>query len=251
MGGRGSGRSGGMGMLTDKCHEYHSVDIDWLRRKRYLRTGHSGNLTGLEAARRRQHQLSRRAARVALDLQDAAAWRRMAGRRRTGAVRSRRGRIWRQATSGFVCPSCRSPLPHPLWRRLFPMPALPSAQIRDPVRAPVRARREPGPQDPRTSRRQGRIDEPFPDGRKECTGGPTGASKPRCGTIAEMLGRWGWRGRSISSARGSNAGSGIPPFRNGRAAPEPRCRPRGTLRGITIWGTWTKMSSNVRVLDMS
>ena len=34
-----------MGMLTDKCHEYHSVDIDWLRRKGYLRTGCSGKLT--------------------------------------------------------------------------------------------------------------------------------------------------------------------------------------------------------------
>ena len=45
MGGRGSGRSGGLGMLTDKCHEYHSVDLDWLRRKRYLRTGYSGKLT--------------------------------------------------------------------------------------------------------------------------------------------------------------------------------------------------------------
>ena len=32
-------------MLTDKCHEYHSVDLDWLRRKRYLRPGYSGKLT--------------------------------------------------------------------------------------------------------------------------------------------------------------------------------------------------------------
>lgn len=45
MGGRGSGRTGGLGMLTDKCHEYHSVDIDWLRRKRCLRPGCAGKLT--------------------------------------------------------------------------------------------------------------------------------------------------------------------------------------------------------------
>jgi hypothetical protein len=45
MGGRGSGRSGGLGMLTVKCHEYHSVDLDWLRRKRCLRPGYSGKLT--------------------------------------------------------------------------------------------------------------------------------------------------------------------------------------------------------------
>jgi hypothetical protein len=45
MGGLGSGRSGGLGMLTDKWHEYHSVDLDWLRRKRCLRSGYSGKLT--------------------------------------------------------------------------------------------------------------------------------------------------------------------------------------------------------------
>ena len=45
MDGRGSGRTGGLGMLTDKCHEFHSVDLDWLRRKGYLRPGNSGKLT--------------------------------------------------------------------------------------------------------------------------------------------------------------------------------------------------------------
>lgn len=45
MGGRGSGRTGGLGMLTGKCHEYHSIDIDWLRRQRYLRPGYGGKLT--------------------------------------------------------------------------------------------------------------------------------------------------------------------------------------------------------------
>ena len=33
MGGRGSGRQSGMGLLADKCHEYHSIDLAVLRRK--------------------------------------------------------------------------------------------------------------------------------------------------------------------------------------------------------------------------
>ncbi len=43
MGGCGSGRHGGLS--ADKCHEYHSVDLAWLRRKGCLRPGYSGKLT--------------------------------------------------------------------------------------------------------------------------------------------------------------------------------------------------------------
>jgi hypothetical protein len=43
MGGRGSGRHSGLS--ADKCHEYHSVDLAWRRRKGCLRPGYSGNLT--------------------------------------------------------------------------------------------------------------------------------------------------------------------------------------------------------------
>jgi len=43
MGGRGSGRHGGLS--AGKCHEHHSVDLAWLRRKGYLRPGYSGSVT--------------------------------------------------------------------------------------------------------------------------------------------------------------------------------------------------------------
>ena len=45
MGGRGSGRSGSMGMLVDKCEDYRSVDLAWLRRKGNLTPGYSGRIT--------------------------------------------------------------------------------------------------------------------------------------------------------------------------------------------------------------
>ena len=43
MGGCGSGRHGGLS--AGKCHEHHSVDLAWLRRKGYLRPGYSGSVT--------------------------------------------------------------------------------------------------------------------------------------------------------------------------------------------------------------
>ena len=54
MGGRGSGRSASYGLMVDKCHEFHSVDLAWLRHRKLLRTGHwstiswsrGGNPTG-------------------------------------------------------------------------------------------------------------------------------------------------------------------------------------------------------------
>lgn len=36
MGGRGSGRAAGLGLSVNLCHRSHSVDLDWLRRKRLL-----------------------------------------------------------------------------------------------------------------------------------------------------------------------------------------------------------------------
>ena len=34
-----------MGMVVDKCEDYRSVDLAWLRRKGYLRIGYSGSIT--------------------------------------------------------------------------------------------------------------------------------------------------------------------------------------------------------------
>lgn len=34
MGGRGSGRPSSCGLTVDKCHEYHSIDLAWLRRRK-------------------------------------------------------------------------------------------------------------------------------------------------------------------------------------------------------------------------
>ncbi len=51
MGGRGSGRSGWGGVLTDKCHEYHSIDLAWLRRKKLLNLGHWSTVTWSRAGR--------------------------------------------------------------------------------------------------------------------------------------------------------------------------------------------------------
>lgn len=45
MGGRGSGRQSSWGLLVDKCSDYHSVDLAWLRRRACLRPGYSGSLT--------------------------------------------------------------------------------------------------------------------------------------------------------------------------------------------------------------
>ena len=45
MGGRGSGRTGSMGMLVDKCEDYRSIDLAWLRRKGNLTPGYSSSIT--------------------------------------------------------------------------------------------------------------------------------------------------------------------------------------------------------------
>ena len=45
MGGRGSGRQASHGFMVDKCHEYKSIDIAWLRRKNMLQMGHSSTIT--------------------------------------------------------------------------------------------------------------------------------------------------------------------------------------------------------------
>lgn len=46
MGGRGSGRSASFGIMVDKCGEYHSIDLAWLRRQKLLRVGHGSRLLG-------------------------------------------------------------------------------------------------------------------------------------------------------------------------------------------------------------
>ena len=45
MGGRGSGRQSSYGLSVDKCHEYHSIDLAWLRRKQLLNIGRWSTLT--------------------------------------------------------------------------------------------------------------------------------------------------------------------------------------------------------------
>ena len=44
-GGRGSGRSSSYGFHVDKCNEYHSIDLAWLRRKKLLNVGRWSTLT--------------------------------------------------------------------------------------------------------------------------------------------------------------------------------------------------------------
>ena len=51
MGGRGSGRHGGLGLLVDKCHELHSIDLAWLRRKKLLNPGRWSSITWSRAGR--------------------------------------------------------------------------------------------------------------------------------------------------------------------------------------------------------
>lgn len=45
MGGRGSGRRPGAGLWRDKCHEFHAIDLTWLKNKDCLRTGYRGGLS--------------------------------------------------------------------------------------------------------------------------------------------------------------------------------------------------------------
>lgn len=45
MGGIGSGRRSGMGLMVDKCHEFHSIDLAWLQRKKLLNSGRWSTLT--------------------------------------------------------------------------------------------------------------------------------------------------------------------------------------------------------------
>lgn len=44
MGGIGSGRPSSY-ITADKCEDYHSIDLAWLRRKKAFFTGNSGNIT--------------------------------------------------------------------------------------------------------------------------------------------------------------------------------------------------------------
>ena len=44
MGGRGSGRPSGHGLSVDKCHEFHSIDLAWLRKRKLLRVGTTSTL---------------------------------------------------------------------------------------------------------------------------------------------------------------------------------------------------------------
>jgi hypothetical protein len=45
MGGLGSGRSAGLGLSADKCHEFHAVDLAWLKRRKLLVPGRWSTLT--------------------------------------------------------------------------------------------------------------------------------------------------------------------------------------------------------------
>ena len=45
MGGRGSGRQAGLGLLVDKCNEYRSIDLAWLRSRKLLNPGSGSTIT--------------------------------------------------------------------------------------------------------------------------------------------------------------------------------------------------------------
>ncbi len=45
MGGRGSGKTASFGLMVDKCHEMHSIDLAWLRRNKLLNDGRSCTLS--------------------------------------------------------------------------------------------------------------------------------------------------------------------------------------------------------------
>ena len=45
MGGSGSGRSSSYGFGVGKTHEYHAIDLAWLRRQKMLKPGRSSTLT--------------------------------------------------------------------------------------------------------------------------------------------------------------------------------------------------------------
>ena len=45
MGGRGSGRQASFGFMADKCHEFKSIDIAWLRRRKMLQKSHCSTIT--------------------------------------------------------------------------------------------------------------------------------------------------------------------------------------------------------------
>jgi hypothetical protein len=45
MGGSGSGRTSSFGLLAEKCADYRSIDLAWLRKQNCLRPGYSGRMT--------------------------------------------------------------------------------------------------------------------------------------------------------------------------------------------------------------
>ena len=45
MGGRGSGRTAGLGLTVDMCHEYKSIDLAWLWRRGFLKPGHWSSIS--------------------------------------------------------------------------------------------------------------------------------------------------------------------------------------------------------------
>lgn len=51
MGGRGSGRTSGYGYGVEKCHDYRSIDLAWLRRKKLFNVGRWSTLTWSRAGR--------------------------------------------------------------------------------------------------------------------------------------------------------------------------------------------------------
>jgi hypothetical protein len=51
MGGSGSGRPSSYGLCSDKCEEYHSIDLAWLRSQHLLHVGRSAVITWSRAGR--------------------------------------------------------------------------------------------------------------------------------------------------------------------------------------------------------
>ena len=149
MGGRGSGRQAGLVIMVDKCHEYYSIDLAWLRRKKLFNVERWSSLTWSRAGRETG----------SIRIECHANGVRLIYRHR------RHGEDWQDVNElvplvetptrfggtrqWFLCPSCKARCR--IWRCPVPMPSMPAAQVRYAVRTRVRPRRNSGVQDPRAA----------------------------------------------------------------------------------------------------
>jgi hypothetical protein len=136
MGGRGSGRTSSYGFFAEKCEDYRSIDLAWLRKQNCLRLGYSGRITW-----------SRKGIVTA-----AIGYRIEApGLRLHYRHQSHGDTEWRDVNelipftrtgTAFMSLLPRG-LPYPLWWRSISLPQMLSLEIREPIRARLRARSKP------------------------------------------------------------------------------------------------------------